>query len=73
MERFGWFLVVAGVAVAAASAAPLAYVMLTSGDPTLNPVGEGMLWAFGSTVGMVLTAFGVAAVAKARGVTTPPV
>jgi hypothetical protein len=73
MERFGWSLVLAGVAVAVASAVPLAYVMLTTSDPTINPVGHGIFFSLGSTVGLVLAAFGLAAVAKARGVKTPPV
>ena len=40
MARVGWFLIVVGVAMAAASVAPFVYVALSSADPTVNP-GKG--------------------------------
>ena len=58
MVRLGWFLVAFGLVAAAVSAAPFVYVLATADDPTINPVGQGILMAVGGFVGLLVAAVG---------------
>lgn len=71
MARFGWFLFALGLMVTAGSAAWFAW--RTASDHTTNDVRAGFLFAAASWGGVTVAAFGAAAVAKARGIKTPPV
>jgi hypothetical protein len=66
MARVGWILVALGCVVVAASAAPLLYVVAATGDPTINPVIQGMLFPGGGFVGLLIVAVGACLVFKAR-------
>jgi hypothetical protein len=66
MARLGWFLVAIGVAVAVASAVPFFYVIVTSGDPTINPALQGVLMAVGGFVGLLVAAVGGCVVFRSR-------
>jgi len=70
MARFGWPLVAVGVGIALLTQAPLAYELLL--DPTANDIVAGMLSAAGFWTGVVIAALGCVAVARGRGVATPP-
>ena len=66
MLRLGWSLVALGLLVAAGSAVPFVYVIATTNDPTINPVGQGMLMVIGGQVGLLVAAIGGFFVYKAR-------
>jgi hypothetical protein len=72
MARLGWFLLVLGLAVAVASAAPFVYVVATSDDPTINPAPLGVLMALGGFIGLLVAACGGSLVFKARRGKWPP-
>jgi hypothetical protein len=71
MARLGWFFFALGLIVSAGSAAWFAWI--TAFDSTTNDSGAGFLLAAGFWGGVIVAAFGAAAVAKARGMKTPPV
>jgi small neutral amino acid transporter SnatA (MarC family) len=64
--RLGWFLIVFGLMVAAASAVPFAYDFLSSGDLTINPVGSMILMVLGVLMGLLTAAFGGSLLFKSR-------
>jgi hypothetical protein len=71
MAPFGWFLFALGLIVSAGSAAWFAWT--TAFNSTTNDSGVGFLFVAGFWGGVIVAAFGAAAVAKARGMKTPPV
>jgi hypothetical protein len=69
MSRFGWFLFALGLMVVAGSAARLAWITIF--DSTTDDVGAGFLFAAGYWGGIIVAAFGAAAVTRARGMSAP--
>jgi hypothetical protein len=71
MARFGWFFFAVGLIVSAGSVAWWGWI--AAFDSTTNESGVGFLFAAGFWGGVIVAAFGAAAVVKARGMKTPPV
>jgi hypothetical protein len=71
MVRLGWFLVAFGLVAAGVSAAPFVYVQATATDPTINPIGQGILMEVGGFVGLLVTVIGGCIVHKTRHGTWP--
>ena len=71
MARFGWFFFAVGLIGSAGSAARFAWI--TAFDSTTSDSGAGFLFAAGFWGGVIVAAFGAAAVAKSRGYKIPPV
>jgi hypothetical protein len=60
MTRAGWILLSIGILIAVAGTVQLPLVVWLSGDPTLNPVGNGILMWLSWGVAGVFVAVGVA-------------
>jgi hypothetical protein len=67
----GWALVEVGLLVAAVSATPFVFVIMTSGDPTINPARQGVLMAVGGFVGLLAAAVGGSVLFRERRGTWP--
>ncbi len=73
MTRTGVVLIVVGVVIAVLGTVQLPLTMWLSGDPTLNPVGNGILmWLSWAVAGLLLVIGAVLAlVGRATGQRTP--
>ncbi|HVS35981.1 MAG TPA: hypothetical protein VMS17_10415 [Gemmataceae bacterium] len=55
MTRAGWILVLIGIVIAVVGTVQLPLVVWLSGDPTLNPVGNGILmWLSWGIAGLLV-------------------